>query len=162
MPPVKHSKRPRKDAPRVARSTAAEKAWQAKVMAEARTFGWHVWHFHDSRREVTDKATGQSTIIGDADALGFPDLNMAHPKLGIIYAELKTDAPSSQASPDQLLSLQRLAAAVTASVMGETVQPGAGRILVHLWRPADLAPYVLPALRGSRALPRFYGFEMTA
>lgn len=144
----------------MARSTAAEKVWQAKVMGEARRFGWHVWHFHDSRREVTDKTTGQSTIIGDSDAAGFPDLHMVHPRLGIIYAELKTDQPSSQPSADQLAALRNISAAVAGMVMGETVPPGAGRVLVHLWRPADLAPYVLPALRGSRELPRFYGFEM--
>lgn len=157
---VRYPKRAPKGAPRVAKSTAAEKAWQAKVMQEARGFGWKVWHFHDSRREVTDKTTGASYIIGDKDAAGFPDLHMAHPRLGIIYAELKTDATESKPNDDQLEALRSIAAGVTASVAGEVVPPGAARILVHVWRPRDLATHVLPALRGSRELPRFYGFEV--
>lgn len=160
MPGVQYGKRPRKAAPRVAKSTAAEKVWQAEVQRLATQYGWAWWHFHDSRREVKDRATGQSTIIGDKDAKGFPDLHMVHPRFGIIYAELKTDATSSKPDEDQIKALRNIAAGITASVMGETAVAGGGRIIAHLWRPADLAPYVLPALRGSRDVPRFYGFDL--
>lgn len=156
MPGLQHGKRPR--GPRVARSTASERAWQTEVMRLARLAGWKVWHFHDSRRQVVDTATGQRSIIGDGDAKGFPDLVLAHPRWGLAFVEAKTDQTSSKATDDQIEALEALAAAMAAVVLGDTAAPG-GRIVVHLWRPRDLATVVMPVLQGRRDVPRVYGWS---
>ena len=52
MPGLEHGKRPRKGAPRVAKSDATEKAWQAQVLDAARSLGWTAWHFHDSQAHL--------------------------------------------------------------------------------------------------------------
>lgn len=145
----------------MAKSTATEKAWQTHVTGLADQFGWTWWHFHDSRRQITDQATGQKRMIGDAAAAGFPDLVLAHPRYGVAFVELKTDQTESKVRPDQLQALRSLAAGTAAVVLGETASPGAGRIVVHVWRPRDLALYVLPVLQGRSEVPRFYGFEVT-
>lgn len=157
MPGLEHGKRPRKGAPRVAKSDATEKAWQAQVLDAARSLGWTAWHFHDSRRQV--ERDGQKFLVGDNDAKGFPDLVLAHPRWGIAFVELKTDKTDSKVRPDQLVALRAIAAGIAASVLGETAAAGAGRLIVHVWRPRDLAPVVLPALNGRRDVPRVYGFE---
>lgn len=161
MPGLQHGKRPAKGAPRVAKSDATEKAWQAQVLDLARQHGWSAWHFHDSRREVVDRPTGRRFIIGDGDAKGFPDLVLAHPRWGLAFVELKTDKTDSKVSDDQLVALRAITSGVAAVVLGETAAAGAGRIIVHVWRPRDLAPVVLPALNGRRDVPRVYGFEAT-
>lgn len=158
MPGVTHGKRPR--GPRVAKSNATEKAWQAEIKRLALSYGWAYWHFHDSRREVHDEKTGQNYIIGDNDAKSFPDTVLAHPRYGLAFVELKTDQTASKVRPDQLAALRALAGGTAAVVLGETVKPGGGRIVVHVWRPRDLAVYVLPVLQGRSEVPRFYGFEV--
>ena len=61
-----------------------EADWQATVMDYARLLGWHVTHFHDSRRERGGK------LVGDADAAGWPDLVLIRGG-AILFRELKTE-----------------------------------------------------------------------
>jgi hypothetical protein len=162
MPNVSYGKRG--DGARVAKSDAVEKKWQAQVLGTARSNRWRAWHFHDARREVTDRRTQQRRIIGDGDAKDFPDLVLVHPRFGIGFVELKTDQTASKATPGQLQALTEIAGAAAAVAMGERLPPGGGRIFVHLWRPRDLATVVLPVLQGragpyDEGIPRFYGWD---
>lgn len=95
-----------------------EKDWHTQVVKLARSHGWKVTHFHDSRRTRRD-----GTQFGDADAAGWPDLTLTHPtETGLVFAELKTDTGKVTAS--QHAQLERLAAA------GQET---------HIWRPRDAA-----------------------
>ena len=49
-------------------------------------FNWRLWHFHDSRRQVTIK--GETRFVGDADAAGLPDVVLVKGPW-LIFAELK-------------------------------------------------------------------------
>lgn len=65
-----------------------ERMFQASVLTVARVNGWHVAHFHDSRRQVVDRH-GRRAFVGDAAAAGFPDMVLARgPRL--VFAELKS------------------------------------------------------------------------
>jgi hypothetical protein len=64
----------------------SEKELQGRVMAFARLYGWRVAHFHDSRRQVKP-----GVFVGDADAKGFPDLALVHPRFGFACLELKKE-----------------------------------------------------------------------
>lgn len=160
MPELRHGKRPAKGAPLVARSAASEKQWAAQVAGLAAQYGWKRCHFHDSRREVRDRQTGERRIIGDKAAKGFPDEHLVHPRFGIVYAELKTDATDSKPDEDQLAWLSAIARGISAVTLGEVAPAGVGRIVVHVWRPRDLAAIVIPTLSGRRDVPRVYGFEL--
>ena len=54
-------------------ATVTEAAFQAQVIALAKTLGWSVYHTHDSRRSEP----------------GFPDLVLVHPQRGVRFRELK-------------------------------------------------------------------------
>lgn len=96
----------------------SEKLFQAQVMQLAAMYGWHVAHFRPSQ---TRDGRWLTAISGDA---GFPDLVLAHPERGIVFAELK--APGGKLAPGQVTWLEKL-------------RRGAARaVAVHLWRPADL------------------------
>ena len=79
-----------------------EKNFQGNVEKAARMLGWR--HYHTYRAKRSEE--------------GFPDLVLARER--IVWAELKTDSPRSQATPDQRKWLTALADA------GEEV---------YLWRP---------------------------
>lgn len=66
---------------------------QAAIIDAAHIGGWRVAHF----RKVQTPG-GWRTPVG-ADGKGFPDLVLAHPARGVIFAELKTD--EGQLKPDQ-------------------------------------------------------------
>lgn len=134
--------------PRTTSLVSSEREWQTEVERLAKRMGWRSWHFNDSRKQVGNK------LVGDKDARGWPDLSMAHPRHGLIFAELKVDA-RSKPSAAQKETAACLAAAVGA-ILGKDTMDGA-RILVHLWRPEDLATVVLPALRG-RPTPMLFGW----
>lgn len=158
MPGLQHGKRP--SGARVAKSDASEtKDWQPQVMGLAVQYGWRVAHFHDSRRQVT--RGGATFMVGDEDARGWPDLSMAHHRYGLAFVELKTDQTASKPTKAQLAWLRALAAGTHAAFEGDTVRADTGKVIVHVWRPRDLATIVLPVLQGRpRDVPRFYGFEV--
>ena len=82
-----------------------EAEFQQAVIDLARMTGWLVFHDHDSRRNTP----------------GFPDLVLAHPKRGVIFAELKS--ATGRLRPEQSRWLEVLALAGC-----ET----------YVWRPADM------------------------
>lgn len=60
---------------------ASENDFQSQIMAVARQYGWLV--FHASPHQVGP--------VWRTDGRGFPDLVLAHPQHGVIFAELKTE-----------------------------------------------------------------------
>lgn len=98
--------------------TASEKLFQAKVMQIAAQYGWRVAHFRPS---LTSNGRWLTAIAGDA---GYPDLTLAHPTKGILFAELK--APTGRVTKEQELWLKFLQ---TGASVGTRVA---------LWRPQDL------------------------
>lgn len=74
-------------------ATMTEAAFQAQVVALARSLGWLAWHTYDSRRS----------------APGFPDLTLVHPQRGLLkFRELKT--AKGRVRPEQSQCLAALAA----------------------------------------------------
>jgi len=101
-----------------------EAQWQAQVVQLAHTFGWLVQHTRPAK--VGDK--WMTPITGD---VGFPDLVLAHPQRGVLFAELKT-------ARGRLSAAQKDWAQVL----------GAGGGECHLWRPDDLLA-VMKRLKGN-------------
>ena len=97
----------------------SEKVWQAEVMDMAIRHGWIAYHCFDSRRSEP----------------GFPDLVLAHPAHGIIFAELKTNR--GKLTDDQEFWLGFLAAA--ASVR---------KIATQVWRPGNMDSVVEILMHG--------------
>ena len=93
-----------------------EADFQAAVVQMAALFGWLVQHSRPAK--VGDK--WMTAITGD---VGFPDLVLAHPSKGLVFAELKSAtgklAPAQERWRDAL--------------------QGAGAEW-YLWRPDDLKP----------------------
>ena len=87
-----------------------EATFQVAVIQLAQMYGWSYYHTHDSRRSVK----------------GFPDLLLAHPEHGQIFAELKTD--TGRLTPAQIAWAELLQAAEG--------KPFGARY--RLWRPRDL------------------------
>lgn len=72
----------------------SEATFQARVLAHAKTLGWHCYHTHDSRRSQP----------------GFPDLVLVHEVQGrVLYRELKTQ--QGRIRPEQTAWLRLLTAA---------------------------------------------------
>ena len=84
----------------------SERNFQSAVIAMAQAEGYLVFHAYDSRRSEA----------------GFPDLVMAHPVRGTIFAELKTASGKTTGAQD---------------LWYNTLDSGGAE--VYLWRPADLA-----------------------
>ena len=61
-----------------------ERAFQQTVIQIAK---WEGWRVHHTRNVEIRPGRWATPIQGDA---GFPDLVLAHPKRGVIYAELKS------------------------------------------------------------------------
>ena len=92
----------------------SEKEFQNKVVALAIMYGWRVTHFRAA--QVGEK--WMTAIQGDS---GFPDLVMAHPGKGLIFAELKTEL--GRLDPAQITWLRTLSAAGAEA---------------YCWRPSDM------------------------
>lgn len=107
----------------------SEKEFQTQVVELARTTGWLVSHFHDSRRQVT-RANGQRFFIGDKDSKGFPDLVLVKAPR-VIFWEMKKEL--GKTTPEQDEWLARL------SECG---------LEARVVRPSDWDDYVLPTLTG--------------
>lgn len=92
----------------------SEKQFQHQVEHLAHVFGWRVFHALPAQNSRGRWLTAQS---GD---VGFPDLVLAHPSKGVIFAELKTQI--GRVSVSQRIWLNTLEAAGA-----ET----------YIWRPSD-------------------------
>lgn len=103
-----------------------EAAFQADVIEAATWCGWKVQH----TRAARTPSGGWSTPI--SGHIGFPDLVLAHPNRGVIFAELKS--PTGRLSGCQTEWIQTLFAA------------GAE---VYCWRPADWEQ-IVNRLQGKR------------
>ena len=93
-----------------------EAALQAAVIELARMTGWKVMHQRPAQIRPGKWVT---PVTGD---VGFPDLVLAHPSRGVIFAELKTAI--GKVSPEQRL-------------WHDTLKAGGAE--VHVWRPADIS-----------------------
>jgi hypothetical protein len=93
-----------------------EAEWQDNVVELAHFYGWVVAHFRNSR--VGDRHMTATAY----DGAGFPDLVLAHPDKGVIFAELKS--PKGRVSSKQTAWL-------------DTLERSGSRAVV--WRPSDLA-----------------------
>ena len=102
-----------------------EAQWQAQVVQLAQTFGWLVQHTRPAK--VGDKWV--TPITGN---VGFPDLVLAHPERGVLFAELKAERGRLSAGQVEWLTVLK-----------------AGGAECYLWRPDDLTA-VLKRLRGKR------------
>lgn len=108
----------------------SEKIFQAQVMQIAARYGWRQAHFRPS---MTANGRWLTAMSGDA---GYPDLTLAHPTKGIVFAELKTDR--GRISKEQDLWHKFLH---TGAHVGTSVQ---------LWRPRDLDQIVEILFKGVR------------
>lgn len=97
-----------------------EAKFQEYVMELAALGGWKCMHIANSRR-IVRRAGRADAVIGDKLTRGWPDLLLAHPRSGIVIAELKTE--KGKPTPSQHEWLDALVAA--------------GGVHVALWRPAD-------------------------
>lgn len=88
-----------------------EAEFQAKVTEMARWCGWLV--YHPERAQIR----GAWVTPGSN---GFPDLVLAHPKRGVVFAELKTE--TGRVSDDQIRWLHALSDA---------------GVEAYVWRPGD-------------------------
>ena len=93
----------------------SEAAFQQVVIDVARWHGWKVFHPLPAQNARGRWRTAQA---GDT---GFPDLVLAHPNRGVIFAELKSAIGKVMDSQQQWIDALR--------------QGGAE---VYVWRPADL------------------------
>lgn len=96
------------------------------VIELARWAGWHVYH---ARPAQVRPGRWVTAFTGDA---GFPDLCLAHPIHGTLFAELKTDRGVTTPEQDRWLFTLRQAGAEA-----------------HLWRPRDLDD-IIARLQGLR------------
>lgn len=96
-----------------------EANFQQALVELAHRLGWRVQH---SRTIRTHNGRWMTPISGH---IGFPDLVLAHPRRGVIFAELKT--ARGRLAPDQL-------------AWREALEP---HIEYHLWRPADWDAIIL-------------------
>ena len=77
------------------------------------------WKCHHVRPGITSNGRYMTHVQGH---VGFPDLVMAHPTRGVIFAELKSDTGRiSDAQKDWIIVLSEADAEV------------------HVWRPVDLS-----------------------
>lgn len=105
----------------------SETAFQHQVEHLAHVFGWRLFHAKPAQLPNGRWVTNQS---GDA---GFPDLVLAHPSRGVIFAELKTQL--GRITPGQRAWLNVLEAAGA-----ET----------YIWRPSDFDDIKNRLMRGQK------------
>jgi len=92
-----------------------ERQFQAAIIELAKWQGWKVFHPLPAQNGRGQWRTAQA---GD---IGFPDLVLAHPKRGVIFAELKTAIGKLSDTQQNWLATLKQAGAE-----------------VYVWRPADI------------------------
>ena len=107
----------------VLRPELTEAQFQTWVLAVARWNGWKIQHTRPAQYSSGRWAT---PIQGDA---GFPDLVLAHPTRGVIFAELKRQSGRLSTSQTEWMML---------------LQGGAE---AYVWRPSD-SKFIAHRLRG--------------
>jgi hypothetical protein len=95
-----------------------ERAFSTWTLREARRRGWRAAQMENMR--VVRTPNGPRAIPAK-DIAGLPDLLLVHPKLGLVWAELKMDG-AKPPSPEQVEWLVALREA---------------REAVYVWRPSD-------------------------
>ena len=90
---------------------ASERLFQDKVVHIFRMNGW--WVFHPTPHLVRG-------TVWRSDGAGFPDLVCAHPKRGVLFAELKTETGKLSAFQER---------------WRDALDP---HVEYYLWRPRDL------------------------
>jgi len=90
----------------------SEQAFMAQVKAIAFTYGWLAQH-----STATQTAKGRWLTSGSP---GYPDLCLAHPQKGLVFAELKSE--TGRVSENQITWMQALDPWVEC----------------YIWRPRDL------------------------
>jgi len=89
---------------------------EASFLQQVKSLAYiHGWLFHHATPSMTSKGKWITT-----GAPGFPDVVMAHPERGVIFAELKTETGKKTAAQDAWLR-----------ALGPHVE-------CYLWRPSDL------------------------
>ena len=104
---------------------ATEHQFQSAVIALAKAAGWLVFHPVPAQVRPGRWATVQA---GDT---GYPDLTLAHPRRGLIFAELKADKGRTSIAQDDWLTTLTNAGAEA-----------------YCWRPADW-PTITTRLTGT-------------
>jgi hypothetical protein len=102
-----------------------EAEFQNQVYVVAKLHGWLISHFGQAQ-----SATGAWRTATRYDAKGFPDLVLAHPTLGVLFRELKTDRGTLSKPQIEWLDLLYTAGADSA-----------------VWRPKDW-PKIVAQLQG--------------
>lgn len=75
----------------------SEAQLQSSIIELARWLGWRVAHFRTVAVKRGDRVRYETPV--QADGKGFPDLVLAHPKRGVIFAELKSE--TGRLEPEQ-------------------------------------------------------------
>lgn len=104
---------------------------QAAILEVARLWGWRVAHF----RPALTKHGWRTPV--SADGKGFPDLVLVHERLGVVFAEVKSDR--GRLSPEQV-------------EWGSVLALAGARM--HLWRPSDW-PAIVSLLSDGKAQVSF-------
>lgn len=105
----------------------SEAEFQSQVIEIARMYGWKVSHFRPAQIRPGRWAT---PIQGDA---GFPDLVLAHPTRGVLFAELKKE--KGRLSAGQVAWIRTLIA---------------GGAEAYVWYPSDLPEITSRLSRSTR------------
>ena len=111
--------RGRKGLPKVPSDAVSEAEFQRKVIKTAKLYGWLVQH---TRPSQVGNGTWVTAIQGH---IGFPDLVLAHPFHGVVFAELKKNSGVLSAEQKQWL---RTLTEGTA---------GLDKVFACVWRPVD-------------------------
>jgi hypothetical protein len=116
------------------RSTVSERAFQSQVTNLATFYGWKWAHFHDSRRQVVRR--GQTAVIGDAAAAGFPDLVLVRgPEL--LFVELKAEKGRTRPTQVEWIKALRVVEEAVQRTRQGDIWGTELAVEVHLWKPRD-------------------------
>src|SRR3990167_7329550 len=73
-------------------ATAPERDVDDAIRQTAAAFGYLAFHVKDARKEIVNKRTGVSELVGDKDSKDFPDWLLVHPETGVaLLIECKSE-----------------------------------------------------------------------